>query len=87
MIHLAEEETKEASEPTTKNPKDMGWHEWLDYSVRKMDYIDMKLMGWAAVIIGLVIGAHFPTYITPYWIPLAVLAVIFYIRPLKHMFG
>ncbi len=84
---MVEEETKDASEPGKKDPKDMGWHEWLDYTVRKMDYVDLKLIGWAAFSLGLVVGAHFQAYITPYWIPLVVLAVVFYIRPLKHMFG
>ncbi len=84
---MAEEESKEIIESTKKDPKDMGWHEWLDFKVTKLDYIDMKLIGWAVFLLGLVVGAHFPTYITPYWIPLVVLAVLFYIRPLKDMFG
>ncbi|MDP7078786.1 MAG: hypothetical protein QF415_02770 [Candidatus Undinarchaeales archaeon] len=84
---MAEEDTKDESTPKGKDPKDMGWHEWLDFKVTKLDYVDVKLIGNIGLLFGLVIGAHFPGYITPYWIPIVVLALLCYIRPLKHMFG
>lgn len=87
---MAEEETKETSEPKKKDPKDMGWHEWADYKVTKLDAIDIRLIKAAAFFIGLPVGAylHVLNYpILPYWWVFIVLALVLYIRPIKHFFG
>ena len=84
---MAEEETNESSEPTKKNPKDMGWHEWLDYKASKLDFIDIRFIGKGGFFIGVPVGAYFADWVLPYWWAFIVLALVLYIRPLKHMFG
>ena len=84
---MAEEEMKEESTPTKKDPKDMGFIERLDERAHRMDWLDLKLLAWFSLILGLVIGAHYPAYILPHWKPLLVMGVLFYIRPLKQLFA
>ncbi len=80
---MAEEDTTEMK----KDPKDMGWHEWLDYKVTKLDFIDVRLIKAAAFCFGLPVGAYFHIQVMPYWWVFIVLGLVFYIRPLKHLFA
>ncbi len=84
---MVEEETNEASESKGKDPKDMGWHEWADYKVTKLDYIDMNILETGGFLFGLPVGAYYHVQLMPYWWAFIVLALVIYLRPLKRMFG
>ena len=65
----------------------MSFITWTDSKMKKIGWIDMKLVQFSAFCLGLLIGAYFSASILPYWWFFILLAVLAAIKPAYKVFG
>lgn len=59
---------------------------WVTSKIRKLDWLDIKLLKIGAFCLGLPLGAYFSEWILPYWWVFVVLALLFHVRTLYKSF-
>ncbi|MFA6888486.1 MAG: hypothetical protein WC254_03240 [Candidatus Woesearchaeota archaeon] len=64
----------------------MCYGKWMDKKIKKLNWLDYKLVKWSVVAFTLFIAKVWPTilYLDWYWYALA--GIVFAIRPLYKMF-
>ncbi|MEK6923421.1 MAG: hypothetical protein AABW84_01875 [Nanoarchaeota archaeon] len=60
--------------------------DWMNSRIKKFDWIDIKLIKIAALVMGLPIGAYFAAKILPYWWVFVIAAILIGIRPHYKLF-
>jgi len=65
----------------------MSFTSWRDSKVKKLDWIDLKLIQLSVFCVGLPIGAYFSVWILSYWWAFILLAVLAAIKPAYKVLG
>lgn len=64
----------------------MGIFSWANSKIKKIDWLDVKLIKWGMFCLGLPVGAYFSKDILPYWWVFIALCVLAHIRPWYKVF-
>jgi len=64
----------------------MGYKEWAEGKMRKLDVLDMKLIKWSAAAFTLMLAKLWPPLLSLEWHWYALLGALFVARPLNRAY-
>lgn len=64
----------------------MGFTEWANERIKKLDIWDIGGIKWAAIFFGIIVGAYISNFVKQYLWLLIALVILLAIRPIYRLF-